>query len=83
MAPGIFSIALEPIPGVSFGPSALTSVIFPSLRVRVTVIESLPPKPSPLPVAVTIPLLAWAVVKTMRAIAKADTSTNTRFFIVA
>ena len=79
---GIFSTATEPMPGVSFGPSALTSAIFPSLSITVTVIAPGPPKPSAVPVPITDePRFCW-VMTIMTIITMADTSANTFFFMV-
>ena len=82
ISPGIDSIALEPMPSVSLGPCAVTAVILPSFTVMFTVTASLPPKPSPVPVPV-MDALAFCWVMTITAmITTAETSANTRFFMV-
>ena len=55
MAPGSWSMAVEPTPSVSSLPSAVQPMILPSARVRVTVTS--PPKPLAVPMLVVLPLL--------------------------
>ena len=82
ISPGIFSTATEPMPGVSFGPSAFTSEILPSLSVIVTEIAPGPPNPSAVPEPITEEPRFCCVITIMQIITMAETSANTFFFMI-